>query len=167
MGAGQTIVSLGGSAASAELSVEQLIQAFGSGTVDMRDFRTVIQQIPGFLTALADVHDVEANIEGMREAFANAGNSMRDLVIPVFDELAQRFEAPPDDSYVVAIDTLENAFTLLQGSIGDLFLPAVTNAAIALAEFFESVRAGINDVSLLPQPIQDHCCRSERSYMMV
>ena len=52
----------------------------------------------------------------------NVGNSMRDLVIPVFDELAKRFEAPPDDSYIVAIDTLENSFTLFQASIGDLFL---------------------------------------------
>ena len=121
LGTGQTIVSLGGTAASAELAMEQLVQAFGSGTVDMRDFRTVIQQIPGFYQALGDVHGVTTNMEGMREAFGNVGNSMRDLVIPVFDELAKRFEAPPDDSYIVAIDTLENAFTLFQSSIGDLF----------------------------------------------
>ena len=39
LGTGQTIVSLGGTAASAELAMEQLVQAFGSGTVDMRDFQ--------------------------------------------------------------------------------------------------------------------------------
>ena len=155
LGTGQTIVSLGGTAASAELAMEQLVQAFGSGTVDMRDFRTVIQQIPGFYQALGDVHGVTTNMEGMREAFGNVGNSMRDLVIPVFDELAKRFEAPPDDSYIVAIDTLENSFTLFQSSIGDLFLPTVTNAAIALSAFFETLRAGIKDVTLLPQPIQE------------
>ena len=155
LGTGQTIVSLGGTAASAELAMEQLVQAFGSGTVDMRDFRTVIQQIPGFYQALGDVHGVTTNMEGMREAFGNVGNSMRDLVIPVFDELAKRFEAPPDDSYIVAIDTLENSFTLFQSSIGDLFLPTVTNAAIALSAFFETLRAGVKDVTLLPQPIQE------------
>ena len=73
----------------------------------------------------------------------------------MFDELAKRFEAPPDDSYIVAIDTLENAFTLFQASIGDLFLPTVTNAAIALSAFFETLRAGVKDVTLLPQPIQE------------
>ena len=91
---GQTIVSLGGSAATAELAMEQLIQAFAAGKVDMRDFRTIIQQIPGFLEALSDVHGVEANIEGLKEAFENTGGSIRDLVIPVFDELSRRFEAP-------------------------------------------------------------------------
>ena len=154
LGTGQTIVSLGGTAASAELAMEQLVQAFGSGTVDMRDFRTVIQQIPGFYQALGDVHGVTTNMEGMREAFHNVGDSMRDLVIPVFDELAKRFEAPPDDSYIVAMDTLENAFTLFQASVGDLFLPTVTQGAIALSAFFETIRAGIKDVTLLPEPIQ-------------
>ena len=155
LGTGQTIVALGGTAASAELAMEQLVQAFGSGTVDMRDFRTVIQQIPGFYQALGDVHGVTTNMEGMREAFHNVGDSMRDLVIPVFDELAKRFEAPPDDSYIVAIDTLENSFTLLKASIGDLFLSTVTQGAIALSAFFETIRAGIKDVTLLPQPIQE------------
>ena len=115
---GQTIVSLGGSAATAELAMEQLIQAIAAGKVDMRDFRTIIQQIPGFLEAMGDVHGVEANIDGLKEAFDRTGGSIRDLVIPTFEELSRRFEAPPTDSYIVAMDTLENAFRLAQASIG-------------------------------------------------
>ena len=155
LGVGQTVVSLGGSSASAELSIIQLLQAFRAGTIDMRDFRTVIQQIPGILNAAADVHGVEANIEGLREAFEATGGSMRDLLIPVFDELNRRFEAPPADSYIVAMDTLQNAFFLTQSALGDLLLPTVIDAAIVLSEFLETVRSGIKDVSLLPEPIQD------------
>ena len=155
LGVGQTIVSLGGTSASSEQSLIQILQAFRAGTIDLRDFRTIIQQIPGFLEAAGDVHGVEANIEGLREAFEKTGGSMRDLLIPTFDELSRRFEAPPADSYIVAMDTLQNAFFLTQASIGDLLLPTVTNAAIALSEFFETLRAGIKDVTLLPQPIQE------------
>ena len=152
---GQTILALGGSAATAELAMEQLIQAIQLGKPDMRDFRTVIQQIPGYLEAMADVHGVEANIDGLHEAFARVGGSMRDLLIPVFDELERRFEAPPDNSYIVVMDTLENAFTLFQGAVGDLFLPTIIDAAMSLSNFFEAARAGLKDIDVLPEPIRD------------
>ena len=151
---GQTIVSLGGNSHIAGEAVEQLTQAFQAGRVSLQDFRSIAQRIPGFYQAIADVHDVGANIDGLREAFDNAGGSLRDVLIPVMDELARRFEAPPSDSYVVAMDSLENAFLLTQAAIGDQFLPVVTDAAFALAEFLETVRAGITDVSTLPEPIQ-------------
>ena len=80
---------------------------------------------------------------------------MRDLLIPIFDELSRRFEAPPADSYIVAMDTLQNAFFLTQAAIGDLFLPTVVDAAIALSDFFEAVRAGLQDFDSLPQSIKD------------
>ena len=152
---GQTIVSLGGSAATAELAMEQLIQAIAAGKVDMRDFRTIIQQIPGFLEAMGDVHGVEANIDGLKEAFDRTGGSIRDLVIPTFEELSRRFEAPPTDSYIVAMDTLENAFRLAQASIGSLFLPTIVEASQSLTAFFEAIRAGVDDVTTLPEPIQE------------
>ena len=155
LGVGQTIVSLGGTSASSEQSLIQILQAFRAGTIDLRDFRTIIQQIPGFLEAAADVHGVEANIEGLREAFEKTGGSMRDLLIPTFDELSRRFEAPPADSYIVAMDTLQNAFFLTQSAIGDLLLPTITKASIALSEFLEVARTGLNDFEALPKPIQD------------
>ena len=154
LGVGQTVVSLGGTSASSERSLIQILQAFRAGTIDLRDFRTIITEIPGILNAAADVHGVEANISGLREAFEKTGGSMRDLLIPVFDELSRRFEAPPADSYIVAMDTLQNAFFLTQSAIGDLLLPTVVDAAMALSDFFEAMRAGIKDVSLLPEPIQ-------------
>ena len=70
---GQTIVALGGSAEKASLSMEQIIQAIQLGNIDMRDFRTIIQQVPSLLETLGDVHGVEANIDGLREAFDKTG----------------------------------------------------------------------------------------------
>ena len=138
---GQTIVSLGGSADRAALAMEQIIQAIQLGQVDFRDFRTIVQQIPGFYSALADVHGVEANLEGLREAFNRVGGDMIGLLIPTFDELARRFESPPPDSYIVTIDRLQNAFFLLQAEIGEKLLPIVARGAGRLAEFFENVTA--------------------------
>lgn len=138
---GQTIVSLGGSADKAALAMEQIIQAIQLGQVDFRDFRTIVQQIPGFLEALGDVHGVEANLSGLHEAFDRVGRNMLDLLIPTFDELARRFESPPPDSYIVTIDRLQNAFFLLQAEIGEKFLPIVTRAAGGLADFFENITA--------------------------
>ena len=152
---GQTIVSLGGTAANAELAMEQLIQAFQLGKVDFRDFRTIVQQIPGFLEALGDVHGVASNLDGLHEAFEKTGNSIRDLVIPVFDELARRFDSPPSDSYIVVMDELANAFFLAQAAIGDKFLPTVIGAAQGLTDFFEAIRTGLTDVTTLPEPIQE------------
>ena len=53
------------------------------------------------------------------------------------------------------MDTLENAFTLFQGAVGDLFLPTIIDAAMALSDFFEAARAGLKDIDTLPQPIRD------------
>ena len=152
---GQTVVSLGGSAASSALAMEQLIQAFQLGRVDFRDFRTIFQQVPSFAEVLGDVHGVQKNLDGLHEAFARVGGSMRDLLIPVFDEMSMRFESPPADSYIVAMDTLENSFLLTQAAIGDLLLPTVVDAAMALSNFFEAARAGLKDIDALPEPIRD------------
>ena len=154
LGIGQTIVSLGGTADTAALATEQLIQAFQLGKVDLRDFRTIIQQIPGFYRALGDVHGVSENIDGLREGFEATGNNMRDLVIPIFDRLNETMESPPADSYVRVMDELQNSAFLTSAAIGDLLLPVVLSAASGLTNFFESIREGIKDVNLLPEPIQ-------------
>ena len=152
---GQTIVTLGGTAATAALAMEQIIQAVQLGKVDFRDFRTIVQQIPGFLEALGDVHGVEANLDGLHDAFDKTGGSIRDLLIPTFDELATKFESPPSDSYIVVMDELQNATFLLQAAIGDKLLPVVIAGAQGLITFFEAIREGLSDVGSLPEPIQE------------
>ena len=137
---GQTVVSLGGSAEKAALAMEQIIQAIQLGTVDMRDFRTIVQQIPGFLEVLGDVHGVAANLDGLHDAFDKVGRNMRDLLIPTFDELAKRYESPPPDSYIVSIDRLKNSFFLFQAELGEKVLPAVSATARGLADLFDGMR---------------------------
>lgn len=161
---GQTILSLGGSSAAAALSMEQLIQAIQLGKVDFRDFRTIVQQIPGFLEALGDVHGVEASIEGLHDAFEKVGGSIIDILIPTFEELERRFESPPLDSYIVRIDALQNAFFHTQAAIGDLFLPTVTEGARVLTEFLEAIRVGTKDLTTLPEPIQEIIAGAQHLY---
>ena len=161
---GQTILSLGGSSAAAALSMEQIIQAIQLGKVDFRDFRTIVQQIPGLLEALGDVHGVEASIEGLHDAFEQVGGSIIDILIPTFEELERRFESPPLDSYIVRMDALQNAFFHTQAAIGDLFLPTVTEGARVLTEFLEAIRVGTEDLTTLPEPIQEIIAGAQRLY---
>ena len=161
---GQTILSLGGSSAAAALSMEQIIQAIQLGKVDFRDFRTIVQQIPGLLEALGDVHGVEASIEGLHDAFEQVGGSIIDILIPTFEELERRFESPPLDSYIVRMDALQNAFFHTQAAIGDLFLPTVTEGARVLTEFLEAIRVGTEDLTTLPKPIQEIIAGAQHLY---
>ena len=150
---GQTIVAFGGTADTAREAVEQITQAFSNNQVSLQDFRSIAQRVPGFYQAIADVHDVEANIDGFRMAVDSAGSSVKDALLPVMDELANRFGQTPSDSYVVAIDSLQNSFFLLRAEIGSRFLPIVVDAAQVLSTFFDAIRE--NDLDALPEPIQN------------
>ena len=149
---GQTILAMGGTADVAAQAVEQISQALSTNTVSLQDFRSIAQRIPGFYNAIADTHDVAANIDGFRQAVENAGGSVKDALLPVMDTLAMRFGAPPSDSYVVAVDALQNSFFLLQSEIGSNLLPIIARSANAFATFFDAIRE--NNLSDLPEPIQ-------------
>ena len=116
---GQSIVSLGGNAILAEQSLEQISQALQNNIVDLRDFRPLIQRVPGVLQAIADVHGVAPSLEGLREAVARLGGSVKDALLPVLEELGNRFAAPPPESYVRSVDELQNSFFLFQATLGD------------------------------------------------
>ena len=150
---GQSIVSLGGNANLAEQSLEQISQALQNNIVDLRDFRPIIQRVPGFLQAIADVHGVAPTLDGFREAVKRLGGSVKDALLPVLEELGKRFAAPPPESYVRSIDDLQNAFFLFQAHIGDQFLPVIAQAARELATFFDAIRE--QNLSELPEPIQE------------
>ena len=149
---GQTILAMGGTSDIASQAVEQLVQALQTNTVSLQDFRSIAQRIPGFYQAIAATHDVEASIDGFRVAVDNAGGSVKDALLPVMDELARRFGSPPADSYVVAIDGLQNSFFLLQAEIGNNLLPILAQAATGLSQFFDAIRE--NNLDELPAPIQ-------------
>ena len=102
--------------------------------------------------AIADVHGVSANIDGLRTAVENAGGSIKDALIPVMEELAVRFAAPPPESYAASIDELQNSFFLLQAEIGSRLLPVVGESVRALSTLFDALRE--NDLDALPEPIQ-------------
>ena len=142
---GQSIVSLGGNAALADQSLEQISQALQQNTVDLRDFRPVIQRVPGFLQAVADVHGVDASLDGLRVAVNKLGGSVKDALLPVLEELGDRFQAPPPESYVRSVDELQNAYFLFSATLGEQVLPAVSATARGLAALFDHIREGIED----------------------
>ena len=149
---GQAITAFGGTAHTAAEATEQIIQAISSGTVSLQDFRSIAQRVPGFYQAIADVHGVSANIDGLRTAVENAGGSIKDALIPVMEELSQRFAAPPPESFAASIDALQNSFFLLQAEIGQQLLPVVGESVRALSTLFDALRE--NDLDALPEPIQ-------------
>lgn len=149
---GQTILTFGGTSDTAAQAVEQITQAISTNTVSLQDFRSIAQRIPSFYQAIAETHDVAANIDGFRVAVDRAGGSVADALLPVMDTLARRFGSPPSDSYAVAVDALQNSFFLLQAEIGERMLPAIAQAANALSAFFDAIRE--NNLDALPEPIQ-------------
>ena len=97
---GQAIVSMGGTAATATEALEQISQALEKNVIIMHDLRPIIQRVPGFLSAIADTHDVAPSLDGLREATERLGGSVKDALLPVLATLADRFAAPPPESYV-------------------------------------------------------------------
>ena len=137
---GQSVVVLGGNAHTATEALEQISQALQKNTIIMHDFRPIIQRIPGFLQAVADVHGVEPTLDGMRVATERLGGSVKDALLPVLEELGNRFEAPPPESYVRSVDELHNSFFLFQATLGDKFLPALAAGARGLANLLDTIR---------------------------
>ena len=141
---GQSIVSLGGNAVIAEQALEQISQALQQNRISLQDFRPIIQRVPGFLQAIADVHGVAPSLDGLRAATENLGGSVKNALLPVLEELGDRFAAPPPESYVRSVDELQNAFFLFQATLGEQVLPAVSAVARGLAGLFDNIRASID-----------------------
>ena len=137
---GQSVVVLGGNAYTATEALEQISQALQKNTIIMHDFRPIIQRIPGFLQAVADVHGVEPTLDGMRLATERLGGSVKDALLPVLEELGNRFESPPPESYVRSVDELHNSWFLFQATLGEKVLPALAATARGIAGLLDSVR---------------------------
>ena len=151
---GQSIVSLGGNAVIAEQALEQISQALQQNRISLQDFRPIIQRVPGFLQAIADVHGVAPSLDGLREATENLGGSVKNALLPVLEELGDRFAAPPPESYVRSVDELQNAFFLFQATLGEQVLPAVSAVARGLAGLFDNIRASIDAPSSLGEILE-------------
>ena len=103
--------------------------------------------------AIADVHGVSANIDGLRTAVENAGGSIKDALIPVMEELAVRFAAPPPESYAASIDAnSKTLFSYSKPRSVQQLLPVVGESVRALSTLFDALRE--NDLDALPEPIQ-------------
>ena len=137
---GQSVVVLGGNAYTATEALEQIAQALQKNTIIMHDFRPIIQRVPGILQSIANVHGVEPSLDGLRLATERLGGSVKDALLPVLEDLGNRFEAPPPESYVRSIDELHNSYFLFQATLGEKFLPAIAASARGLADLFDNIR---------------------------
>ena len=137
---GQSVVVLGGNAYTATEALEQIAQSLSKNTIIMQDFRPIIQRVPGILQSIANVHGVEPSLDGLRLATERLGGSVKDALLPVLEDLGNRFEAPPPESYVRSIDELNNSFFLFQATLGEKFLPAIAAGARGLANLFDNMR---------------------------
>lgn len=137
---GQSVVVLGGNAYTATEALEQIAQSLSKNTIIMQDFRPIIQRVPGILQSIANVHGVEPSLDGLRLATERLGGSVKDALLPVLEDLGNRFAAPPPESYVRSIDELNNSFFLFQSTLGEKFLPAIAAGARGLANLFDNIR---------------------------
>ena len=137
---GQSVVVLGGNAHTATEALEQISQALQKNTIIMHDFRPIIQRVPGLLQSIANVHGVEPTLDGLRLATERLGGSVKDALLPVLEDLGNRFESPPPESYVRSVDELHNSWFLFQATLGQKVLPVVAATARGLAGLLDGAR---------------------------
>ena len=124
-GTAKAVTSFGGNVHSVTSALLQLSQGFAKNKIDAQDIKSIIEQTGGtFITTAQDVLGFTGGIEGLRTAFNNSGKTLREFLLPVFEELNTRFDGAPVDSYTNRIDNLGVAFFNLQAEIGELMQPA-------------------------------------------
>ena len=149
-GTAKAITTFGGNVHSVNSVLTQLSQGFGKNKIDAQDIKSIIEQTGGsFITVAQDVLNFKGGVEALRAEHEKSGKHIREFLLPVFEEMGNRFEGMPIDSYSNRIDNLGVAFTNLAGTIGQKMLPAASEwigDLTTMAEDLTNVIQGTKDL---------------------
>ena len=129
----------------ASAAFTQLAQALGSGRLQGDEFRSIAEQVPGLLVAISKETGIAT---GALKKFASEGALESDIVLRALSKSAK--EGAAKISVLMAksptekIKALQNSLEQLNIEIGKKFIPAVSNAALNLAKFTNSLIDFIN-----------------------
>lgn len=139
IGANKAAASMGLSSQATSNVMLQLSQALGSGVLQGDEFRSISEQMPPILQAVADVMGVERT---ELKKLGSDGKITTDILIKAMGELRKMETVKPD-----AIKQFNAAMENLQVTIGQKLLPAIT-------PFITLATSLVNIFTSLPQPIQ-------------
>ena len=123
-----TVAKLSGvNAMQASAAFTQLAQALGSGRLQGDEFRSIAEQVPGLLTAVAEETGKSV---GELKAFASQGKLTSDILIKALKKVekdgAGKIASIMKDDPTQKFKNLQNAIETLSIVIGNDLLPAVT-----------------------------------------
>ena len=119
----------------ASAAFTQLAQALGSGRLQGDEFRSISEQVPGLLVAISEETGIAT---GKLKEFASKGLLESDIVLRALAKSAE--EGANKSATLIAkspaekIKALQNSLQQLNIELGEKFLPAVADAALALAK---------------------------------
>ena len=144
-----TVARLSGlSSAQAAGAFFQLSQALGSGRLQGDEFRSIAEQVPGLLTAVAKTTGIAQ--QKLKE-YASQGKLTSDIIIESLraaeEEGGSSLQALIEQSPVQKFKDFQNAVEELSISIGDKLVPAVT-------PLVKIITLAVKAVGALPDPIK-------------
>ena len=138
----------GVSAEGASAAFTQLAQALGSGRLQGDEFRSIAEQVPGLLQAVAE--ETGKNVGELKE-FASAGSLTSDILISALKKVekegAGKIAKLVQQSDVQKFKDLQNAVDELSTAFGQTLLPAVTPIVKLLTDL-------VKVIGQLPSPVR-------------
>lgn len=138
----------GVSAEGASAAFTQLAQALGSGRLQGDEFRSIAEQVPGLLQAVAE--ETGKSVGQLKE-FASQGKLTSDILISALKKVekdgAGKIAKLVKDSDVQRFKDLQNAVDELSTAFGQTLLPAVTPIVKLLTDL-------VKVIGQLPTPVR-------------
>jgi len=138
----------GVSAQGASAAFTQLAQALGSGRLQGDEFRSIAEQVPGLLQAVAE--ETGKSVGQLKE-FASEGKLTSDILISALKKVekegAGKIAKLVEQSDVQKFKDLQNAVEELSTAFGQTLLPAVTPIVKLLTDL-------VKTIGQLPSPVR-------------
>ena len=123
----KSMAAQGKSTADTTRVLDQLQQAFASGSIKAEDMKTVFREMPGFQNAVKTAFGENVtSIDKFRDAAAAAGLTAEQALMSALTELDKASEGASLDTYAAQTEMLGENFSQLGATIGKAVLPAIT-----------------------------------------
>lgn len=161
----QSIQISGGSAASADAAITQLIQGLQSGVLRGEEFNSMMEQAPRLTTALADSLNVT---KGELRAMAGEGKLTAEVVIKALKEqsavIAEEYTKIPT-TIGGALTNLKTNFTMLIGEIDSTNAASkgIVSTLLMLSENLDVLKTLFNDVAQVAAYFSDRLDKTDPS----
>lgn len=161
----QSIQISGGSAASADAAITQLIQGLQSGVLRGEEFNSMMEQAPRLTTALADSLNVT---KGELRAMAGEGKLTAEVVIKALKEqsdvINEEYKKIPT-TIGGALTNLKTNFTMLIGEIDSTNAASkgIVSTLLALSENLDVLKTLFNDAAQVAAYFSDRLDKTDPS----